>query len=51
MVTASHNPHTDSGVKFFDANGRKSMPSLERRIADLAWEIAERGEAPEPDPE
>ena len=51
MVTASHNPHTDSGVKFFDAKGRKSMPSLERRISDLAWEIAERGEDPEPDPE
>ena len=51
MVTASHNPHTDSGVKFFDANGRKSMPSLERRIADLAWQIAERGINPEPDPE
>ena len=51
MVTASHNPHTDSGVKFFDAIGRKSMPSLERRIADLAWQIAERGINPEPDPE
>ena len=51
MVTASHNPHTDSGVKFFDAKGRKSMPSLERRISDLAWEIAERGKDPEPDPE
>lgn len=51
MVTASHNPHTDSGVKFFDANGRKSMPSLERRIADIAWEIAEKGVNPEPDPE
>ena len=51
MVTASHNPHTDSGVKFFDANGRKSMPSLEKRIADIAWEIAEKGVNPEPDPE
>ena len=51
MVTASHNPHTDSGVKFFDSNGRKSMPSLERKIANLAWEIAERGDDPEPDPE
>ena len=51
MVTASHNPYTDSGVKFFDSSGRKSMPSLERRISDLAWEIAERGEDPDPDPE
>ena len=51
MVTASHNPHTDSGVKFFDANGRKSMPALERKIADIAWEIAEKGVNPEPDPE
>ena len=38
MVTASHNPHTDSGVKLFDAMGRKSMPELEQRIAKLAWE-------------
>lgn len=51
MVTASHNPYTDSGVKFFDSNGRKSMPNLERRIADLAWKIAEEGNNPEPDPE
>ena len=51
MVTASHNPHTDSGVKFFDANGKKSMPELEKRISDLAWEIAKKGNNPEPDPE
>ena len=27
------------------------MPALERKIADIAWEIAEKGVNPEPDPE
>ena len=51
MVTASHNPYTDSGVKFFDSNGRKSMPELERKISDLAWKIAEKEINSDPDPE
>ncbi len=51
MVTASHNPSTDSGVKFFDAKGRKSMPEFEQRVANIAWRIAEKEENREPDPE
>ncbi len=43
MVTASHNPATDSGVKFFDAEGYKSMPKVEDRISALAWELADGG--------
>ena len=31
MVTASHNPASDSGVKFFDSEGYKSMPDVEQR--------------------
>ncbi len=41
MVTASHNPATDSGVKLFDGFGFKSMPELEEQIsAEVAslWE-------------
>ena len=37
MVTASHNPATDSGVKLFDGLGYKSMPKLEDRISEVAW--------------
>ena len=43
MVTASHNPATDSGVKFFDSEGYKSMPEVEDRISALAWELADGG--------
>jgi len=37
MVTASHNPASDSGVKLFDQNGYKSMPDFEDEISRLAW--------------
>ena len=43
MVTASHNPATDSGVKFFDSEGYKSMPDVENRISDIAWKLADGG--------
>lgn len=43
MVTASHNPATDSGVKLFDSEGYKSMPDVENRISDLAWSLADGG--------
>jgi len=41
MVTASHNPASDSGVKFFDSEGFKSMPEVEDRISELAWQLAD----------
>ena len=41
MVTASHNPATDSGVKLFDADGYKSMPDTEDHISRLAWDLAD----------
>ena len=43
MVTASHNPATDSGVKLFDSEGYKSMPEVEDRISALAWDLADGG--------
>ena len=43
MVTASHNPATDSGVKFFDSEGYKSMPEVEDQISTLAWNLADGG--------
>lgn len=41
MVTASHNPATDSGVKLFDAEGYKSMPDAENQISQLAWDLSD----------
>jgi len=41
MVTASHNPASDSGVKLFDRHGYKSMPALEDRISEVAWNLAD----------
>ena len=40
MVTASHNPASDSGVKLFDEDGFKSMPELEDLISSEAWGIS-----------
>lgn len=35
MITASHNPATDSGIKVFDSRGYKSSPNLEYKISEL----------------
>ena len=32
MVSASHNPYTDNGIKFFSSSGAKIEPHLEREI-------------------
>jgi phosphoglucosamine mutase len=32
MISASHNPFSDNGIKFFDANGNKLDDSIERSI-------------------
>ena len=42
MITASHNPYTDSGLKLFDKHGYKSMPEIENEISALAWETSEQ---------
>ncbi|MEC7704214.1 MAG: hypothetical protein VX906_03120 [Candidatus Thermoplasmatota archaeon] len=41
MITASHNPAHDSGVKLFDGDGFKSMPNDEDKISQLAWDLAD----------
>ena len=34
VISASHNPYYDNGVKFFDSNGRKISSALERKIEE-----------------
>ena len=41
MMTASHNPATDSGIKVFDSNGYKTSPSLEDEISSIAYALSE----------
>lgn len=35
MITASHNPHTDNGIKFFDSEGKKLTLDDENKIEEL----------------
>ena len=41
MITASHNPVEDSGLKVFDAFGRKSTPELEVRLTRTMLDLAQ----------
>ena len=40
MITASHNPVSDSGIKVFDANGYKATPDLERNLSRTLRQLA-----------
>ena len=40
MITASHNPVTDSGIKVFDSAGFKISPGLEQEISELVIQLA-----------
>ncbi len=35
MISASHNPYYDNGIKFFDANGRKLSRDVESKIESI----------------
>jgi phosphoglucosamine mutase len=37
VITASHNPYADNGIKFFRADGYKLDDTIERRIEDLVF--------------
>jgi phosphoglucosamine mutase len=49
MITASHNPYQDNGIKFFAANGFKLPDADELRIEELiaSGEVAEAQVAPD----
>ena len=40
MITASHNPVLDSGIKVFDSEGFKTNPEMENRISELVIQLA-----------
>ena len=40
MITASHNPVSDSGIKVFDQDGYKTTPEIEMMLSNLAEQIA-----------
>ena len=46
VVSASHNPFQDNGIKFFDSRGTKLGDELEARIEALVGEPAPEGVAP-----
>jgi phosphoglucosamine mutase len=49
MITASHNPVTDSGIKVLDGNGYKTFPEIEGHLEELMFQLSaeERGSANE----
>jgi phosphoglucosamine mutase len=40
MISASHNPYEDNGIKFFDAHGNKFSQEVERAIEAIACDSA-----------
>ena len=49
VISASHNPFMDNGIKFFDHNGFKLSDRTEQEIADLVLSRETRWQAPKPD--
>ena len=49
VVSASHNPWRDNGIKFFDARGRKLEPEAELEMEQRVLELLE-GDGEEPAP-
>lgn len=48
VISASHNPFYDNGIKFFDADGFKLPDSVENEIADMVLDQAYEWPYPEP---
>lgn len=48
VISASHNPYYDNGIKFFDADGFKLPDSAENEIADMVLDTEFQWPYPEP---
>lgn len=40
MISASHNPYYDNGIKFFDAHGNKLSEDIEKRLKKFIMMIS-----------
>ena len=49
VISASHNPYHDNGIKFFDAQGFKLQDSVEEAIANMVLDKDCEWEYPSPD--
>lgn len=45
MISASHNPHSDNGIKFFGPDGYKLSDDTEAEIQRMTWEGVELAQA------
>jgi len=48
MISASHNPYRDNGIKIFDHSGYKLPDEVERALEGEIFRLRERGVEPEP---
>lgn len=46
MITASHNPYTDNGIKIFGGGGEKIPNEMEQRIETAFYELEQESAAP-----
>ncbi|MCL2188035.1 MAG: phosphoglucosamine mutase [Defluviitaleaceae bacterium] len=49
MLSASHNPMPDNGIKFFNSDGQKLSDALEEEIEALVYEIEANDTLPRPE--
>lgn len=49
VISASHNPFMDNGIKFFDSNGFKLPDEVENQIADLVMSGDSEWDYPDPE--
>lgn len=49
VISASHNPYQDNGIKFFDSQGFKLQDSVEDCIAEMVQDAAWEWDYPPPD--
>jgi phosphoglucosamine mutase len=50
MITASHNPYTDNGIKIFASDGEKVPGKMETRIEDIFFRLQDSGSTVPPKP-